>query len=93
MAHCQLYILAFLLATSMWKIQTSNGSFPLMLRWFFHCSSKQMVSPCRACERSCGQREDLDCAKKCRYGCICKTGWIRRNSVCIPTAQCEQSDL
>ncbi|KMZ06594.1 chymotrypsin-elastase inhibitor ixodidin [Drosophila simulans] len=93
MAHVQLFILALILTTSMWNIQTSNGSVQLMLRLYFHCSSKEIVSPCSTCERSCGQRETLDCVKDCRYGCICKMGWIRSNSTCIPMSQCEQKDL
>ncbi|XP_043654981.1 chymotrypsin-elastase inhibitor ixodidin [Drosophila teissieri] len=93
MAHGRLFILALLLATSMWQIQPSEGSVQLVLRLFYHCSSEEIVSPCRPCERSCGGRETQDCARNCGYGCICKTGWIRSNSTCIPMAQCEEMEL
>ncbi|XP_052844989.1 uncharacterized protein LOC128257814 isoform X2 [Drosophila gunungcola] len=90
MAHCQLYILAFVLVTVMWTVHPVEGYFPELLGFFLHCSNDEIGSFCAECERACGQRETIDCVKTCRFGCICKTGRIRKFGICIPIAQCDE---
>ncbi|XP_017083089.1 chymotrypsin-elastase inhibitor ixodidin [Drosophila eugracilis] len=93
MARCQLYIVVFLMAISLLNSQAVEGSLPRILGFFLRCTNDEMGSLCTACERTCGQKESVNCVLSCNVGCICQTGWIRKNNVCVPVAQCDEKDL
>ncbi|KAH8271174.1 hypothetical protein KR018_000803, partial [Drosophila ironensis] len=88
MADCKLFVLVLLLAVLV--CQPVQGNIRLVLSSILGCSHPEVGSLCKDCENVCGvDRVNIDCARSCRPGCVCKDDWIRRGSTCIKLNECQ----
>ncbi|KAH8313894.1 hypothetical protein KR067_013576, partial [Drosophila pandora] len=84
----KLFVFAFVLATCNWQVQPVQGNIPHILGFVLGCSADETGSLCAGCERVCGEDANIKCVRICSPGCICKSGWIRKDADCVKMDEC-----